>query len=414
MYLHGSKWNMKKRPKRRTNFFRIFILLILVGVAFYLNKVVVPATPPLFIPTATPTTSPESFVNTAEQLYAEGKLNQAIEAYKNAIKADPTNPSNYINLARLQVWVGDYDDAITNTRNALLKNPNNPLAHAVQGWALGFKEDYANAEVELQKAISLDPNNALAHAYYAEVLINQGEFGLYEKAAEESRVALQLAPDILETHRARGIVLYNTQNLEQAIQEFQTALTYNKNIPDLHLYLGITYKALEEFDKAQEALLAAYALNPDDTVALTELARAFFAGGRYAQAEQYSEEAIKVDPSNPRLHGNLGIIYYKGEKYSKAIPELELAVKGGVTEDGVPVEGLPLDYGRVEEYYWYLGFSYMRTGRCDEAVPIFRALLTGVPGDDIAVYNANQGLAACQAGIETPEATPAPEETESP
>jgi tetratricopeptide (TPR) repeat protein len=414
MYLHGSKWSMKKRPNRRPNFFRIFILLVLVGGALYLNQVVVPATPPLFIPTATPTTSPESYINTAEQLYAEGKINRAIEAYKNAVKADPTNPSNYINLARLQVWTGDYEDAITNTRNALLKNPNNPLAHAVQGWALGFKDDYANAEIELQKALSLDPNNALAHAYYAEVLINQGEFGLYEKAAEESRVALQLAPDILETHRARGIVLYNTQNLEQAIQEFQTALTYNKNIPDLHLYLGITYKALEEFDKAQESLLAAYALNPNDTVALTELARAFFAGGRYAQAEQYSEEAVKVDPSNPRLHGNLGIIYYKGEKYNKAIPELELAVKGGVTEDGVAVEGLPLDYGRVEEYYWYLGFAYMRTGRCDEAVPIFRALLTGVPGDEIAVYNANQGLAACQAGIETPQVTPTPEETESP
>ena len=133
----------------------------------------------------------------------------------------------------------------------------------------------------------------------------------------------------METHRARGIVLLNTQNLEEALQEFQTAMAINKNIPDLNLYLGITYKALGEYDLAQEALLAAYALNPTDTVALTELSRAFFGDGRYPQAAQYAEEAVKVDPTDPRLHGNLGIIYYRQEDFAKAIESLRLAVQGG-------------------------------------------------------------------------------------
>jgi len=120
-----------------------------------------------------------------------------------AISVDPTNPSNYINLARIQVWLGNYDEAILNTQNALLQNPNNPLAHAVQGWALGFKENYADAEIEIKKAIDLDPNNPLAHAYYAEILINQGNFDLYEKAATESKIAQDLDPTLMETHRIR-------------------------------------------------------------------------------------------------------------------------------------------------------------------------------------------------------------------
>ncbi len=398
------------RRTRRVPVWRLVLLVVLIGVMLYVNQVVVPATPPLFIPTPTPTRSPESFISQAQEAYNSGKITQAIQAYKEAINADPTNPSNYVTLARLQVYAGEYDEAIENAQNALLKNPNNPLAHAVLGWALGFQDKYAEAEVEIKKALALDPNNALAHAYYAEILINQNDYTLYDKAAEESKKARDLDPTLLESHRARGIVLLNTQNLEEAVQEFQAALAINKNIPDLNLYLGITYKALGDYDLAQEALLAAYALNPTDTVALTELSRAFFADGRYPQAAQYAEEAIKVKPDDPRLYGNLGIIYYKLGDFNKAIPPLALAVRGGVAEDGTAVVGLPLDYGRVMEYYWYYGFALAKSNRCSEAVPIFQALLTGVPNDEIAVYNATEGLAICQQSLNTPQAaTPTPQ-----
>jgi tetratricopeptide (TPR) repeat protein len=414
MYLRGNKWNMTRRT-RRIPIWRLLLLAALIGVMLYINQVVVPATPPLFVPTPTETRSPESFISQAQEAFNSGKITQAIQAYKNAINADPTNPSNFVSLARLQVYAGEYDEAIENAQNALLKNPNNPTAHAVLGWAMGFQEKYGEAEVEIKKALSLDPNNALAHAYYAEILINQNDYTLYDKAAEESKTARDLDPTLLESHRARGIVLLNTQNLEEAVQEFQAALGINKNIPDLNLYLGITYKAIGDYDLAQEALLAAYALNPTDTVALTELSRAFFADGRYPQAAQYAEEAIKVQPTDPRLYGNLGIVYYKIGDFAKAIPPLALAVRGGTAEDGTAVEGLPLDYGRVMEYYWYYGFALAKSNRCSEAVPVFQALLTGVPNDEIAVYNATEGLAMCQEGPETPlTPTPTPEEEATP
>jgi tetratricopeptide (TPR) repeat protein len=401
MYLRGNKWTMTRRT-RHTSIWRIVFLVIAIGVLVYINQVVVPSTPPFFVPTPTPTRSPESFVNQAEDLSKAGKFSQAIEAYKQAINSDPTNPSNYIALARLQVFDGKYDDAITNAQNALLKNPDNPMAHAVLGWALGFKEKYNEAELEIKKAQSLDANNALSYAYLAEILINEGDYTLYDKAAEASKKAMQLDPTLLEVHRARGIVLLNTQNLDEAIQEFQAALAINKNLADLNLYLGVAYKAQGKMDLAEESLLAAYALNPTDTVALTELSRAFFADGRYAQAAQYAEEAIKVTPTDPRLHGNLGTVYYKNAEYDKAVTELGFAVRGGTTQDGVSVEGLPLDYGRVEEYYWYYGFSLTRSNRCAEAVPIFQALLVGVPNDEVAVYNATEGLGACQQNLKAP------------
>ena len=145
---------------------------------------------------------------------------------KEAINTDPNNAANFVTLARLEVFAGKYDDAILNAQNALLKNPNNPLAHAVQGWALGFQQKYGDSELEINRALDLDANNALAHAYYAEILINQSEkdFGLVDKAIAKSKLARDLDPTLLETHRARGIVLLNTNNLEQAVEEFNAAL----------------------------------------------------------------------------------------------------------------------------------------------------------------------------------------------
>ena len=114
-----------------------------------------------------------------------------------------------------------------------------------------------------------------------------------------------------------------------------------------------------------------------------------------ARLSQYAEDAVKIDPTNPKMHGNLGIMYYRNSELDKAIPELALAVRGGTTADGDVVEGQPLDYGKIAEYYWFYGFALAKSNRCAEAVPVFQALLTGVPDDELAVENANAGLELC-------------------
>jgi tetratricopeptide (TPR) repeat protein len=402
MYLRGSRWSMARRTRRRgPNLWVTSLLLVAVGVMVYVQQVIVPVTPPLFIPTPTVTRSPESFVNQAQEFVREAKYPQAIEAYEAAIRADPDNPSNYIELARLQVWTGEHEKAVLNTQNALIENPNNPLALAVQGWARGFQRQYGEAERLLQQALSLDNNSALAHAYYAEVLIARRDYGLYDKASAESKRALELDATIVETHRARGIVLLNTQNFEEAVESLQRAIAINKNIGDLYLLLGVAYKGLDDMPLAEEAFLQAIAYNPTNTDPLIELSRAYFQQGRYEQSAQYAEQAISINPANPRLHGDLGVALYKTGKYGRAAAELALAVRGGSLDDGTQVSGLPLDYDyRIMAYYWYYGFALANNNQCQEAVPVFQALLNGVRDDENAVYNANYGLDMCRQNME--------------
>ena len=419
MYLKGSKWHLKKKSPRRPNPWRVILLLILIGAALYVNQVIVPATPPLFIPTLTPTRDPESFISEADVLFDNAKYAQAITAYEQAIQVNPDNPSIYLSTARAQIYITQYAQALENAERALILNNNNPLAHTLKAWSLDFLGDYTQAEAAIKSALELDSENALAHAVYAEILMDkanagQGDINAIDKAAEESRTAMALDPTLMESRRARGYVLWNTGNFVEAIQEYNAALAINDKIADLHLALGYNYYLINEYDQAVQAYLQAYALNPGDPTPAYEISRTYATVGDFSQAVQYADQAVKTNPEDPRMRGNLGVMYYKNNQLPEAIQELGLAIRGGGLEDGLVVEGLPLNYGIVAEFYAIFGLALAKSEHCDEAVAIFQAIRSGVAEDEINVYNAEQGLIICQQGIgETPTEEPT-EDIENP
>ena len=319
-------------------------------------------------------------------------------------------------LARLQVYSNAYADALSNIENALLLNPNNSTAHALRGWIKGFQGEWLEAEASMKKAIEIDPNNAVAYAYYAEVLANQsqagaGSLGTLDKAIEMSKKAKSLAPDIIETHRARGLVLEITANYPEAVSEFEAAVALDPNIADLHMSLGRNYRFLQEYDKAVDQFNRANALNPADPLPETYISRTYSTVGEFGKAVQYAESAVKDAPSDPMMLGNLGTMYYRSKEYKNAIAPLRLAIQGGSTKDGETVKGLSLDYGRVAEFYYTYGLALAKTGECGEGLRISQLLQEGVPNDETAVYNAQEIITVCrQVGSETP----VPEETTSP
>ncbi len=410
MYLSGSKWHMKKRSTRRTNPWRVLVLLTLVGGLIYVERVIVPTVPPLFVPTPTATRSPASFALEAASLFQSGKLEQAEVAYTQAIAADPQTAAHYVELARVQIFSGKFAEAETNARNALLIDPNDPRARALLAWALDKQGDYEAARTEVERALELDPNSAMARAYHAEILMDlylQG-LGDYRVAIDEARRALDLDPGLLEAHWAMGYVMERTENYAKAFESYQTALRINPNLPLLHLAVGHMYFAQGQVEEAIESYLRASSLSPGNPEPLLWIAQAYARIGEYGKASQYAASAMRLDTANPYYHGNLGRMLYKNNEFSAAIAELELAIRGGTWEDGTRVQGIPLqpEDNRIIEYYYMYGLALAKSGRCAEAVDIFQALLQGVPGNELAVVNATEGLVLC--GVIEPTPTPRP------
>jgi len=410
------------RRRRRVNWFWVTILLMMIAAVVYFDRYVAPDIQTPFVPTATATRDPESFISEAEALFEQGKLLQAVDAYKEAIRSRPDDPASYIALARVQVYVGQYEEAQTSAENALLLNPNNSMAHAVRAWSLDFQGDFLAAEAAIKRSLEIDPNNALAHAYYAEILVDSyvsgsGPFDSIELAAEASRVALSLAPDTMESHRARAYVLEATGNYEEAIREYQAAVNTNENIPDLHLSLGRNYRALGVYDKAIEEFTRSNALNPSDPMPDLFISRTYATVGEYAKAAQYGEQAIKDNPVDANLHGNLGVMYYHNYQWPEAAQELALAVYGGTLGEDQIIEPLPLgNNARVVEYYFTYAIVLARLNHCSEALQISQRILGTIPSNELAVFNANEAIQLCGENLEDPPTAtePPPEETVTP
>ncbi len=420
MYLKGSKWSMNRR-RTRPNWFRIILLSLLVLGGAYVNRFVIPNQPQLGVPTPTATRSPESFVTEAEEYFKQGKLVPAIEAYKQSIASFPENPAVYVALARTQVFAGQYKEAQESAESAILLNNNNSNAHAVKAWALDFQGETLEAEASIKRALELDPNNALAHAYYSEILVDSfysgtGIVGTIEKAIEESKVAMALAPDTLESHRARGYIHEAVGEYEEAIREYEAAIAINANIADLHIRLGSNYRILGIYDKAVEEFTRANALNPEDPTPDLFISRTYATIGEYAKAMQYAESATDNNPADASLRGNLGVMYYRNSFWTEAITELGYVVNGGVTEDGIQIESInlaPNDSSRTAEYYATYGLALSRLNDCGKALQVARTLLERVPADKIATENANAIISRCQQNLDTPpESLPTPLKTD--
>lgn len=398
------------RRRKRPNFFgwTVFGLVVLFG--YYLNQVYLPAQPNPFEATPTATRSAESLVTEAENLFRNGKLLQSIDAYQAAINASPQNPALYIEIARVQMWAGQYEEAQENAENALLLNPNNSMAHAVLAWALGFQGNNSDAMTAIETAIELDSENAIAHAYRVEILIDSQSFDNIATAADVSRTALALAPDAIETRRARAYLLEATANYEEAVQFYREAIEVNPYIPILHMELGRNLRFLEVYDEAIKEFTLANTLSPSDPEPDLFISRTYATIGDYAKAIQYAEQAVKERATDPNLRGNYGVMLFRNFLYQQALEQLGLAVRGGKSEDGLPIVGLSLTSSvRSVEYYYTYGLALARTNQCGEALKISQQIQAGVPTDENAVFAAEEMVRICEENLANPpEDTPAP------
>jgi tetratricopeptide (TPR) repeat protein len=418
MYLSGSKWNTKKR-RQRSRPWRILALLILIAGAVYIWQFFIPSTPPLFIPTPTPTRSPASFVLEAESLFEAGRLAQAELAYIEAIKADPREPLHYVELARVRMFMGNYEGAEEAARDALVLEKDLAIAHAFLGWSLDFisgelrgedrlaaEEMLAEALREVETGFDLNPNVPEVRAFYAEVLLDS-DIQNYEKALENARAAISLDNTKLEGHRALAYVWELTANRELALESYLTARSLNPYLPSLHIDIGNMLRSLGDIDGARESYLNAIALSPTSTEPLTLLVQLYAGVGEYGVASQYARQAVELDPINARLRGNLGRMYYHNGALEEAIAQFNFAIRGGQTPEGVWVEGVKMNREdfRILEYYYTFGLALAKQGVCEEAIQIFEAILNIAPDDEIAAFNAEEGLVICG----QLERTPTPE-----
>ena len=241
----------------------------------------------------------------AETLYLRGRnswnkrtasnINEAINAFNEALKLDSTYAPAYAALADSYNMLGTYGakppkEAFPQARDAAIKSLalDNNLAegHAALAYAT-FRGnwDWQEAEKEFKQAIDLNYSYASTHQWYANLLAALGRF---DEAIAETRRTQELDKTSLIINAHLGLVYYFGGRYEEAINECKKTVALDPTFFVAHRYMGLSYaqlgmhkEALTSFEQAVSAsnrsplMRAEYAytlaLSGDATGAQTEL-----------------------------------------------------------------------------------------------------------------------------------------------
>ncbi len=88
---------------------------------------------------------------------------------------------------------------------------------------------------------------------------------------------------------------------------------------------GIQHSQAGRYDQALQAFDQALKLKPNDPLLITYKATVYYAKGNNSQAMQLCEQALKLNPNFGRAYYQRGMILEKQEKYREALEDLKKA-----------------------------------------------------------------------------------------
>ena len=126
-------------------------------------------------------------------LDAEGKHQEAIDHYKNAIKINPEYDNAYYNLANAFKDLGNMEEAAKNFRETIRVNPNFTNAHNNLGIILEmYYKRYDEAIHQYRQELKIQPDNSGVHYNLGIALAAKGE---QQEAIKHFQRAIYLKPD---------------------------------------------------------------------------------------------------------------------------------------------------------------------------------------------------------------------------
>src|SRR5712692_714889 len=172
--------------------------------------------------------------DSARDLLAAGRVDDAITALQGQISARPENAESYNLLCRAYFSVGDWDHAVSYCDKAVRLEPNNSRYHLWLGRAFGEKASHSSSwtaaglarklRVELERAVELDPKNVDARTDLAEFYLEApGIVGGGQDKARAQAAKLAVLDDA-KAHWINGRIAEKKKDLTIAEQEYRAAI----------------------------------------------------------------------------------------------------------------------------------------------------------------------------------------------
>lgn len=279
---------------------------------------------------------PDALIGLGDVRLKQNRPADAIDLYKQAQTLDGNLPAMYLGLGRANGAQGNWTVALDYFRQARQRYPNMPETHLWMGEALIRQPDSSAGSQSLQEAIN-EYNAALTlRPNYP-----QAYFGLAQAQA------------------ADGLLVDADQNLTKALQQR----------PDYAEALLLRGKINEQQQQQDQAIdNYSRSIRADNTIAESYYRRGliYLRTDRVDDARSDMERAVRLQENFPEAHYWLGRTYLVQQRTEQARTSFARAVE--------------LRGGNYPEARYYQGVAEEQLGQRDEAITSFRVVVQQVGG----------------------------------
>jgi tetratricopeptide (TPR) repeat protein len=215
-----------------------------------------------------------------------------------------------------------------------------------------------------EEAVALDPDFALAHAglgraYWQKFQYTRDRIWV-DYAREQTEIARNINNKPVQINITLGIINTGTGNYDQAIQNFDDALSTDFMNEEAHRGLARAQELAGHIEEAEATFKRAIQLKPDYWEGYNGLGWFYYRHNNYEDAKEQFRRVIELTPDNYRGYMNLGSMYYFTEQIAEARQMFERSLELNPT------------YGAASN----LGTLYYAEARYKESAEMYETALT--------------------------------------
>jgi tetratricopeptide (TPR) repeat protein len=289
-------------------------------------------------PAPSPSTSPAAAATTAPASDARSLLLHAIGSvhahdYKTAVFAlDEVLTADPDNVEAL-TWRGIAKNGLGDFRGAINDYDRIVALHAATGLTYAFRceakshllGDYQSALADCNTAAQLDPTT-FSRLARARVLVSMG---LYKQAMNDYAKILDVEPNNVEALAGRCDYKRRETDLSSAVEDCDRAVALGPTSPLAHYVRALLRYDEGDLTGAAIDINSAMAESPRNVVILLVGCSFLSADGvrDYEGATRACESAFQIDPNNPLVARQRGLLFTSTQKYQDAADEFTRALQ---------------------------------------------------------------------------------------
>ena len=245
----------------------------------------------------------------ASDHYLAGRMNEAMDAYRQILQIDASDAIALHGMGLIDLTEGQTKSALDALEKAIALDLNNSEYHVTLGIARSMNNSLNLAKLSFQEAVRLKPSNLNARYNFALCLLNLGES-------------------------------------KSAVGEFRRILKKQAGNTDALLHLGLAYLIEGAFSRAVQYFKRCLQLDPLNTKARINLGNAYQEDGLFTQAVSEYDAVLNTEPHNVEALYNLGLVLKNLREFDNAVARFrEIIVYqpdhiGALNNLGTTLEGI--------------------------------------------------------------------------